>query len=182
MTKGSGDSSTDRKELFVDLSEKRRPASSKGAVLGVSPRFQENRKYYVNYHVRNQGSHFSPIIAERTVTADLRKDAGGKSGGCCRFPKPPTCTGVACWHSARRVPLHWAGDAGAPGRSRGNGQNLSVLTGSILRIDVDERRGPGLRDSQGQPVSETARQEAPGHLAKAREEIWAYGLRMPWRV
>ena len=33
----------------------------------------------MNYHVRNQGSFFSPVIVERQATPDLRRDAGGPS-------------------------------------------------------------------------------------------------------
>lgn len=184
LTKGSGDSSTDRKELFVDLSDEASTGQFEGVLcLAFHPDFKKNRKYYVNYHVRNQGSHFSPIIAERTVTADLRKDAGGKSRRLLQIPQA--------------TDLHWggmlafgpdgylyigAGDAGPQEDPDGNGQNLSVLTGSILRIDVDRTQGDlAYAIPRDNPFRKQPGKKRPGHLAKAREEIWAYGLRMPWR-
>ena len=184
LTKGSGDSSTDRKELFVDLSDEASTGQFEGVLcLAFHPDFKNNRKYYVNYHVRNQGSHFSPIIAERTVTADLRKDAGGKSRRLLQIPQA--------------TDLHWggmlafgpdgflyigAGDAGPQEDPDGNGQNLSVLTGSILRIDVDRTQGDlAYAIPRDNPFRKQPGKKQPGHLAKAREEIWAYGLRMPWR-
>ena len=66
-----------RKELFVDLSNEATTGEFEGVVcVAFHPRFVENRKYYVNYHVRNQGSFFSPVIVERQATPDLRRDAG----------------------------------------------------------------------------------------------------------
>jgi glucose/arabinose dehydrogenase len=62
------------------------------------------------------------------------------------------------------------GDGGSAGDPQGHGQNLSTLLGSLLRIDVD---------------TDAPYQIPPDNpfvgRAGAREEIWAYGLRNPWR-
>ena len=184
LSKGEGDFSTDRKELFVDLSDEASTGQFEGVVcLAFHPRYRENRKYYVNYHVRNQGSHFSPIIAERKVTADFRRDAGGRSRRLLQIPQD--------------TDLHWggmlafgpdgflyigAGDAGPQEDPQGNGQNLGLLTGSILRIDVDRTQGKlAYAIPPDNPFRHKAGTKRPAGQAGAREEIWAYGLRMPWR-
>jgi glucose/arabinose dehydrogenase len=62
------------------------------------------------------------------------------------------------------------GDGGSGGDPRGNGQDLGTLLGKLLRIDVDG----------GQPYavpSDNPFVDTPG----ARPEVWAYGLRNPWR-
>ena len=62
------------------------------------------------------------------------------------------------------------GDGGSGGDPLGNGQDLSTLLGTILRIDVDGGTPfaiPGDNPFVGDPA--------------ARDEIWAYGLRNPWR-
>jgi len=66
------------------------------------------------------------------------------------------------------------GDGGSGGDPQGNGQDLSTLLGTILRIDVS-----GIGPEQGYRVP-------PDNpfvgVTGAREEIWAYGLRNPWRL
>jgi len=66
------------------------------------------------------------------------------------------------------------GDGGSGGDPQENGQNLQTLLGSILRIDVDQSTG-GL--NYGIPSDNPF----AGH-ATNRPEIYAYGLRNPWRI
>lgn len=176
LQKGDDGFSSDRKELFVDLSNEASTGQFEGVVcLAFHPQFKKNRKYYVNFHVRDQGSHFSPIIAERRATADFKKDAGGASRRILQIPQ--------------NTDLHWggmlafgpdgylyigAGDAGPQEDPEGHSQDLSLLTGSILRIDVDRQSGKlAYAIPKSNPFS--------GSRGNARPEIWGYGLRMPWR-
>jgi len=62
------------------------------------------------------------------------------------------------------------GDGGAANDRFGNGQNLGSLLGALLRLEVDV----------GQPYGVPADNPFWG-VAGARPEIWAYGLRNPWR-
>jgi glucose/arabinose dehydrogenase len=72
------------------------------------------------------------------------------------------------------------GDGGSPGPPdpNGNGQNLGVLLGKMLRIEP--------RTTDGSLPSGGAAYAIPPdnpfvHQPGARPEIWAYGLRNPWR-
>jgi glucose/arabinose dehydrogenase len=61
------------------------------------------------------------------------------------------------------------GDGGGAGDPSGNAQNLNVLLGKLLRLDV--RTLPYIIPATNPFVNQAGR----------RGEIWAYGLRNPWR-
>ncbi|MEU4175808.1 PQQ-dependent sugar dehydrogenase [Streptomyces sp. NPDC026589] len=62
------------------------------------------------------------------------------------------------------------GDGGAGGDPHGNGQKLDTLLGKLLRIDP----------SGGEPYAIPADNPFVDD-ANAKDEIWSYGLRNPWR-
>lgn len=62
------------------------------------------------------------------------------------------------------------GDGGSGGDPDGNGQNLGTLLGKLLRLDVSGTSGYDV-PAANPFVSDS----------NARGEIWAYGLRNPWR-
>jgi glucose/arabinose dehydrogenase len=64
------------------------------------------------------------------------------------------------------------GDGGSAGDPQGNAQDLGTLLGKMLRIDPR----PSGDDPYGVPADNPFH-DRPG----ARPEIWAYGLRNPWR-
>ena len=105
----------------------------------------------------------SPTIDPKTETTVIRWLAGGHNGGCLEFG-PDGFLYIS------------AGDgAGAfPPDSHRNGQNLSTLPSTIMRIDVDHPSGQrpySIPDDN--PFINT-----PG----ARPEVWAYGFRNPWKI
>jgi glucose/arabinose dehydrogenase len=66
-----------------------------------------------------------------------------------------------------------SGDGGSGGDPQGNGQNTSNLLGNILRIDINSTSG-----SQNYTIP--ADNPFEGSTSQ-KEEIWAYGLRNPWK-
>lgn len=165
-----------QRHLFVDLSHEACTGEFEGVMcVAFHPRFHQNRKYYVNHHVRDQGSHFSPVIIERQASEDFKRDAGVPSRRLIQIHQ--------------HTDLHWggmlafgpddylyigAGDAGPQEDPDGHGQDMSLLNGKILRIDVDGRTG---NLPYAIPPSNPFRDAGPD----VRPEIWASGFRMPWR-
>ncbi len=66
-----------------------------------------------------------------------------------------------------------SGDGGSGGDPGNRAQNINLLLGKLLRIDVDNPSG-------GNNYGIPADNPFVGN-PNAREEIWAYGLRNPWR-
>ena len=72
-------------------------------------------------------------------------------------------------------PGHTGGGPGDPIGGLGNSQDRTKLLGKVLRIDVDGNNGPG--GQYGIPADNPF-----VNNATARDEIYAYGLRNPWRA
>jgi glucose/arabinose dehydrogenase len=64
------------------------------------------------------------------------------------------------------------GDGGSGGDPQGNGQSLSTLLGKMLRIEPRSVEGRGYTVPPTNPFVDRS---------GARPEIWAFGLRNPWR-
>ena len=157
---------------FLDIRQKVKDGGEKG-LLGIAfhPKFKSNGRFFLNYTANKDG--LKTIIAEYRVNADgtaktsseiilleITQPWGNHNGGQLAFgPDGYLYIGV--------------GDGGSANDPHNNGQQLSTLLGSILRIDVDKNS----RDlSYGIPA------DNPFISRKnARPEIWAYGLRNPWR-
>lgn len=73
-------------------------------------------------------------------------------------------------------PGHVGGGAGDPSGGLGNSQSIENLLGKILRIDPAGTNGPG--GQYGIPGDNPF----AGDGGTTREEIYAYGLRNPWRA
>ncbi len=65
------------------------------------------------------------------------------------------------------------GDGGGGGDPSNSGQNLETLLAKMLRIDVNSPQGP---------LNYTIPPDNPFLNEPGRDEIWAYGLRNPWRI
>ena len=68
------------------------------------------------------------------------------------------------------------GDGGGGGDPQENGQNQNTLLGSLLRIDVS---GDDFPSDSGRNYAIPA--DNPFVGTSGADEIWAYGLRNPWR-
>ena len=81
----------------------------------------------------------------------------------------------AGWLAFKGPHLYMAtGDGGAGDQPFASAQDLDLLLGKILRIDPLDPDGPG-------PLRYSVPADNPFVGEPGRDEIWAYGLRNPWR-
>ena len=160
-------------QVFLDIRDNVNDSGSEEGLLGLAfdPRYDENGYFYVYYSAsgprRSVVSRFQLSADGQTVDTgselvilEIEQPYRNHNGGQLAFgPDGFLYVGL--------------GDGGAAGDPMGHGRNTRTLLGSILRIDVSESTpetpytipadNPLLDDSD------------------ARPEIWAYGLRNPWR-
>jgi glucose/arabinose dehydrogenase len=160
---------------FLDISSKVMVDGESG-LLGLTfhPGYPQNPHFYVNY-VRNNAGHFQSVIAEYQVSSGDPNLANPTSERILLVVDQPPFNN----HKAGQLAfgsdgmLYFGlGDGGSGGDPQGNGQNTNVLLGKMLRIDVDH--------------TSTGKQYAippdnPFVNGGGLPEIWAYGLRNPWR-
>ena len=162
------------KELFLDISKRVDSSGQEMGLLGLAfhPGFEENGLFFVNYTTSN-----NTVISGFKTDANggIRVDAAGEEI-VLTFQQPySNHNGGQIVFGPDDGYLYIAtGDGGGAGDPRGNSQNLETLLGKILRINVE------MKEDQ---LNYNIPQDNPfaGNQKGYREEIYAYGLRNPWR-
>jgi glucose/arabinose dehydrogenase len=160
---------------FLDI----RPRVNFGGEMGLlgaafHPAFAQNRRFYVNY-VRMLGTgQVQSVIAEYRVSAADANQADPASERILLTVNQPFANhkGGQLAFGPDRFLYIGLGDGGGEGDPQGNGQNLQTLLGKMLRIDVDHTTG-------ALPYAIPA--DNPFVGGAGLPEIWAYGLRNPFR-
>jgi glucose/arabinose dehydrogenase len=155
-------------EPFLDISDRVNAGASEQGLLGLAfhPNYAENGFFFVDYTDASGGT----VVSRFSVTDDPNRADPASEQVVLTQPQP------ASNHNGGQLAFGpdgylyiGLGDGGASGDRFGNGQNLTTLLGTVLRIDVDELPYSIPPDN---PFVDNP---------DARGEIWAYGLRNPWR-
>ena len=160
-------------QVFLDIRDNVNDSGSEEGLLGLAfdPRYDENGYFYVYYSAsgprRSVVSRFQLSADGQTADPDselvimeIEQPYRNHNGGQLAFgPDGFLYIGL--------------GDGGAAGDPMGHGRNTRTLLGSILRIDVSEAT---LQTLYTIPADNPLLDDHD-----ARPEIWAYGLRNPWR-
>jgi hypothetical protein len=157
---------------FLDLTALVDDAGSERGLLGLAfhPQYAQSGRFFVYY----TGSMGTITLAEYAVSAGnpdvadaasgqilltIAHEQGNHNGGSLAFgPDGYLYMGT--------------GDGGGSADQMENAQNLTVLLGKLLRLDVDT---PGVATPP--PTNPFI-----GMGGGVKPEIWAYGLRNPWRI
>ncbi|MEM0926988.1 MAG: family 16 glycoside hydrolase, partial [Planctomycetota bacterium] len=173
------DASVKASSLFLDLRGQVKDFKSRGAneegLLGLAfhPQYAENGKFYVYY---THATETKSILSEFTVSKDDPNRADEDSQRVVMEIDQPyqNHNGGSIEFGPDGYLYVGLGDGGFRNDPVASGQDLSQLLGSILRIDVN---GASAEQAYGIP-DDNPFVKTPG----ARGEIFAYGLRNPWRL
>lgn len=160
---------------FLDVSDLLHPDALSGnyserGLLGLAfaPDYAESGVFYINY-TNDQGQ---AVLARYRVSPDDPDRADPASGEVLLAVDQPYAN-----HNGGHLAfgpdgyLYMAlGDGGSAGDPQNNGQDPSTLLGTIIRLDVSPAEGYAIPDDNPFVGSDTA-----------QPEIWAYGVRNPWR-
>ena len=169
----ANDQNVETANVFLDIRERVSDRGNEEGLLGLAfdPDFRANGYFYVYYSAANP---------RRSVLSRFAADAGGGTADASSERIIMEIEQPYSNHNGGQIAFGpdgylyiGLGDGGSRGDPRGNGQDLSTLLGSIIRIDV------GTLD-EGGSYSIPADNPFVGSEG-ARGEIWAYGIRNPWR-
>jgi glucose/arabinose dehydrogenase len=154
---------------FLDITDLVATGGERGLLgLAFHPSYADNGVFFVNYSDRNGDTRIERYTVSEDADRADRESAtlvlaidqpyGNHNGGMIAFgPDGMLYVGM--------------GDGGSANDPHGHGQNPQTLLGAMLRIDVDVQARP-----YGIPSGNPFAGRADG-----RDEIWALGLRNPWR-
>ena len=151
---------------FLDIRDRVRAGGERGLLgLAFHPRYVENGRFFVDYTdaagtvVERYRVSGDPDLADPASAFPVLRVAqpfANHNGGQVAFgPDGMLYAGL--------------GDGGGAGDPLDQGQDVETLLGSILRIDVDSAEPYAIPPDN------------PFAAGGGRPEIWAYGLRNPWR-
>lgn len=169
------DRNTKSKKVFLDITDRVAFGGEMGLLgLAFHPKFSLNGYFYVNYTTnkprrtiisRFKVSSNNPDLADKNselILMSFEQPYSNHNGGCIAFG-PDGYLYIA------------TGDGGSAGDPDNNAQNKTNLLGKILRIDVDN---PKNKLNYGIPADNPFTNINDRSISK---EIFAYGLRNPWR-
>ncbi len=171
----NNDPNTTTAKVFLDITRKVRTQSEEGLLgLAFHPQYKQNGYFFVYYSSVTDGR---SIFARFRVSANDPDQADPNSETLILEQTQPyrNHNGGSIEFGPDGYLYIALGDGGSAGDPLGHGQNLTTLLGAILRIDVDKQAG-------GKAYAIPADNPFVGRGGGVREEIWAYGLRNPWRM
>lgn len=148
---------------FLDITDRVGSSGNEQGLLGLAfhPQYAQNGRFFVNYTDTNGNT----VIARYQVSSDPNRADSNSEVKLLGVDQPfPNHNGGGLAFGPDGYLYAGLGDGGSQGDPFGNAQNTKVLLGKILRLDVDSAEPYAVPSDN--PFG---------------NEVWAYGLRNPWR-
>ncbi len=158
--------------IYLDISSKVISGGERGLLgLAFHPRFSTNRRFFIDYTRQTDGA---TVIAEYQQSDTNANIAATTEKVLLTIPQPfENHNGGMLAFGKDGFLYIGMGDGGAANDPNNRAQNPADLLGKILRIDID-------RTGVGAPY--TSPNDNPFFGSpQGRDEIYAIGLRNPWR-
>jgi len=157
---------------FLDIKSKVRSGGERGLLgLAFHPDFKTNGYFFVNY---TSGTPLKTVIARYKATNATQADPNSEAV-LLTFNQPYDNHNGGSMQFGKDGYLYIAtGDGGSGGDPQNNAQNLKSHLGKILRVDVNGTA----KGNYSIPADNPYATGTTGNLP----EIYAYGLRNPWRI
>jgi glucose/arabinose dehydrogenase len=162
-------------EPFLDITDRVNSAASERGLLGLAfaPNYSETGYFFVNY----TDSAGDTVVSRFQVSADPNVADPDSEFLVLNIAQPaPNHNGGMLLFGPDGYLWIGTGDGGAAMDRFGHGQNPATLLGKMLRIDVtSDPTQPYLIPPDNPWVTDT------WNGAEVEDEVWAVGLRNPWR-
>lgn len=159
-------------QSFLDIRDRVGSSGNEQGLLGIAfhPKFSENGYFFLDYTDYSGNTVISRFTAPPGDTSDHPVADPSSEVVLLRVDQPyANHNGGQLVFGPDGYLWIGLGDGGNQGDPNGNGQNPNVLLGKILRIDVDG----------GNPYAIPV--DNPFATGGGSPEVWAIGLRNPWR-
>jgi glucose/arabinose dehydrogenase len=174
-------------KVFLNIEDRQPHVSLEQGLLSLAfhPGFKTNGLFYIYYSRQNPRR---TVLSEWKVSASDPDLADTNSERILlEIPQPSEVhKGGQLSFGPDGFLYAGIGDGGGQNDEFGAAQNTSSLRGKILRMDVNTRSTIGLHGAHetlpyGLPADNPFMREPDFWENSVRKEIWAYGLRNPWR-
>lgn len=162
---------------YFDIHSEVSDANEQGLLsLAFHPEFASNGRLFIDYTDRNGDTRIEELIAGNPAGDEI----DGSKRRLVLFYKQPyrNHNGGQLLFGPDNFLYIPSGDGGSAGDPQNNAQNLNSLLGKILRIDINMNQSVDFNSgaSYGIPADNPFVSRD-----NVRPEIWAYGMRNPWR-
>jgi Ca2+-binding RTX toxin-like protein len=167
------DPDTGAKSAFLTIPNGQMSEGGEQGLLGLAfhPDYATNGKFYI--YMVNEDGDLEIRVGQRSAGDPLKAEAATEV--ILTIPHPGESNHNGGWLGFGPDGMLYiaVGDGGGSGDPSGNAQNIDSLLGKMLRIDVTSPPDAGL--------AYAIPEDNPYAGVDGRDEIWATGLRNPWR-